>query len=300
MSKKQNKQSQNSSVKIEEEKIIIKGFLVIHDLPSEGRLDAHLKEVFKGFEIGNKQIKLVTGWFYNRLKSLRRKYYNILNEHAVYVGFGYIIPTFKLRSFIKKIEELKKEYEDYERKLKAFLLEGKIPDDIDERAVIDKEFTKLVKEYLKEQGVDVEHKIKSITIVDGFKVRLIPFSLSYEFIQDFVDEKIRNEVLTQVEKVRRELVENVRREIEEKARAILNKLVKYVEQKAFTDYIVESLKREVEEVKKLASEFGVKVSSIELIEDVLKTPKEEFAKKVHEVKVKLAEGRVKALLTEIS
>ena len=281
----------------ERKAIAIKGFLVISKLPSKSLLDAHLPEIFKDVKIGKKNIKLVMGYFYNKLGSLRRKFYTyILPDYAIDAGFGYIIPRDKVPKFLREVDALKREYEVFEKQLKEFLLKGEIPPEIleNKRAKIYKEYLDIVMEYLKKHGAeeDVRRKIESLSIAGRVRINLLPFSIDHSIIEEYVDERVRARVREEVERLTREAVEAARKRIEARVSAILEKLEKYGRQK-LTESTIKLLKSEISDIRKEAAEFGIDVGVLDVLEEALEKPKE-LAKKVAEVKA--SSERVKALL----
>ncbi len=279
------------------EKIIVKGFLVMSRLPSKSLLDTHLAEIYKGEKIGRKEIKLVIGYFYNKLGSLSRKFYNdILVKYAVDAGFGYIVPLNRVHEFLRAVDELKSEYERYESQLKEFLLYGKIPEDLSEytkkRAKIDVNYVKLVKEYLIQQGVleeDWRIRVENINIKDRVRVNLIPFILDYDVIKEYIDREARERVEREIEVVKNEIVSSLRRHVAEKAREIIERIKKLAEREIRRD-ILDKIKTEVLELNSKISEFGVKIEELEVLRDMLNE------EKLREIVVEATSGRLRALL----
>jgi len=277
--------------------VLINGFLVISRLPSKALLDASIPEIFKDVKIGRKEIKLTMGYFYNKLGTLSRKFYNqILPEYAVNAGFGYIVPKDKVAEFLREVDLLKKEYAVFEKQLKQFLLEGRIPPEVEanKRAKVDRKYLDIVMEFLRRHGKDeeVRRKIESLSIADRLRINLLPFSVDMSILEEYVDEKVRRRIEEEIYSVRREIVDAVRKQLEEKARAILGRLEKYAEAK-LTKEVLEGMRRSVEEIRKMAEEFGVESESLRVLEGLMQLQDDELVRKVAELK---ASGRVKALL----
>ena len=283
--------------KTEVRPVAIRGFLVISRLPSKALLDASLPEIFKDIKIGKKEIKLTMGYFYNKLGTLSRKFYtNILPAHAVNAGFGYIVPKEKVPSFLRDVDVLKKEYEEFEEQLKEFLLHGKVPPEVQEnkRAKIYKEYLSIIMEYLRKHGMEkiVRERIENLRIADRVRISLLPFSIDYSIVEEFVDEKVKKRVNMEIERLSSEIVEAARKRIEERVAGILERIEKLTIKK-LTKEGAESLRAEIEDIIKEAEEFGIDTRPLRMLSNVLESPKE-FARKAMEVKA--SSGRLKALI----
>jgi len=280
--------------------VAIKGFLVLSSLPSKALLDAHLPEIFKGSRIGRKEIKLVMGYFYNKLGSLSRKFYTqILPQYAIYAGFGYIIPKDKVPEFLKAVDELKLEYAEYEKQLKDFLLEGKIPPNLDKRANVYREYLDLIREYLRKQGKEniLRDRVECLNIVERVTVNLLPFSIDLSVLEEYVDEKVRKRVEQEIYQVRSRIAENIKKQLEERARVIIAKIEKYAEAK-MSERVIEGLRNEIAEIQKMAMEFNVRVPALDLLSEfTTDTALEKVQQRLVEIKTS---GRLKALLKEIA
>ena len=281
----------------ERERVVVKGFLVVSRLPSKSLLDTHLPEIFRDVRVGHKEIKLVTGYFYNKLGSLSRKFYNeILAEHAVDAGFGYIVPFDKAPEFLAEVDKLKREYEVYEKQLKDFLLYGRVPEELSKRrrAKFDVEYVKLVKEYLAtvKQGFTEEEwrsRVESISIADRVRVNLIPFSLDYGIIEEFIDKEAKARIEREIESIKSEIAQSVRKTIAEKAHELINRAIKLAE----TQFRRESLDRiraEVAELDRRAREFGVEIKELKDLMEMLREDR------LREIAVEATSGRLRALL----
>ena len=281
-------------VSIEKERVLVKGFMVVHNLPSKSLLTTRLSEIFKETKIGQKIIKIVTGYFYNRLGVLSRDYYEILHKFAIDVGFGYIIPMDQAPAFLKEVDFLRRRYEIYEQWLKKFLIGGEVPPELAEnkRVVIDYEYVKLVKEYLQQHNIsdeDWKKIVDGIHIADRFYVRLIPFSVDYSLLQEYVDEKAKLRVEEEINKLKDEIGKGIKEKILSEAR----KLIARIEQLAKTEITKEmlpKLRSEVDELEKRATEFGVNVPELEKLKEML------TEEKLKEIALEVSSGRLRALL----
>jgi len=275
--------------------VAIKGFLVISRLPSKALLNAALPEIFKNIKIGKKEIRLVMGYFYNKLGTLSRKFYcQILPEYAVDAGFGYIVPKDKVSLFLREVDELKKEYEEFEQQLKDFLLYGRIPLDLDKRAKVYREYLNIVMEYLKKHGKDedVRKKIEALKIADRVRISLLPFSIDYSIIEEFIDDRVKARVRREIETLSKEIVDAARKRIEERVKALLERIEK-LSVKRLTQKSVERLKSEIDSIIREAEEFGIDTGPLRRLAVAIENP-EEIAKKA--VEIKASSERLKALL----
>jgi hypothetical protein len=280
----------------ERERVVVRGFLVVSSLPSKSLLDTHLPEIFRDVRVGHKEIKLVTGYFYNKLGSLSRKFYDeILAEHAVDAGFGYIVPFDKAPEFLAEIDKLKKEYEVYEKQLKDFLLYGRVPEELKRRrAKFDMEYVRLVKEYLAtvKQGFTEDEwrrRVESINIADRVKINLIPFSLDYSIIEEYIDKEAKARIEREIESIKSDIAQSVKRTIAEKARELINRAIKLAETQLRRESL-DRIRAEVAELERRAREFGVEIKELG---DLMEMLREE---KLREIAVEATSGRLKALL----
>jgi len=272
--------------------VLINGFLVISTLPSKALLDAHLPEIFKDIKIGTKEIKLVTGYFYNKLGTLSRKFYNfILPEYAIDAGFGYIVPKSKVGAFLAKIEELKQEYAEFERQLKDFLLYGRIPEDLPKRARVERRYLEIVMEYLKQHGKDeeVRKKIEALNITERVRIHLLPFAVDMSVLYEYADERVRKELEEEIKALKEQIVAGFRERIKEYIEALNAKLQKLAVAEVRRE-LLEKARREIEEMERTAKELGIEIKELEVLKEML-TPE-----KVEELAVKAAEGRLRALI----
>jgi len=286
----------STQIPAEKERVVVRGFLVVSSLPSKSLLDTHLPEIFRDVRVGHKEIKLVTGYFYNKLGSLSRKFYDeILAEHAVDAGFGYIVPFDNAPEFLAEIDKLKKEYEVYEKQLKDFLLYGRVPEELKRRrAKFDVEYVKLIKEYLAivKRGFtedEWKRRVESINIADRVRINLIPFSLDYGIIEEYIDKEAKARIEREIESIKSDIAQSVKRTIAEKARELINRAIKLAE----TQFKRESLDRiraEIAELDRRAREFGVEIKELGDLVEMLREDK------LKEIAVEATSGRLKALL----
>ena len=274
--------------------ILINGFLVISRLPSKALLDTSLPEIFKDTKIGKKEIRLTMGYFYNRLGSLSRKFYNILANYAIDAGFAYILPKENVKEFLEEVEALKAEYKEYEEQLKRFLLEGKVPEDLDKRAKVDTEYTEIVMEFLRSHGKEEEtkKKIENLDVVGRVRINLLPFSVDARILEEYVDEKVKQKLEEELYKVRSEMIENARKQLSDKIKSLAKK-IENLATKTVTKSKLNNLKKEIESIEKTAKDLGIEFKELEILKELVNTPIERIGIKVLEQKTS---GRLKALL----
>jgi len=198
---------------------------------------------------------------------------------------------------LREVDELKKEYEDFEQQLKNFLLYGRIPLDIDKRAKVYREYLNIVMEYLKKHDKDeeVKKKVESLNIAERVRISLLPFSIDYSIIEEFIDDRVKARVSKEIETLSREIVEAARKRIEKRVKRLLERVEKLGAEK-LTEKNVEALKRELNEIIREGEEFGVDVSPLRTLSGVLESP-EEFARKALEIKA--SSERLKALIKSL-
>jgi len=277
--------------------VLINGFLVISRLPSKALLDTSLPEIFKDTKIGKKEIRLTMGYFYNRLGSLSRKFYNILANYAIDAGFGYILPKDNVQEFLEEVESLKAEYKEYEEQLKKFLLEGEVPEDLDKRAKVDTEYTEIVMEFLRSHGKEEEtrKKIEKLDILGRVRINLLPFSVDVSILEEYVDEKVKQKLEKELYEVRKEMIESARKQLADKIKTLTKKIEKLATE-TVTKKKLENIKNEIESIEKTARDLGIKFKELEVLKDLVETPIEEIGTKVIRVR---ASGRLKALLDSL-
>ena len=285
-----------------QEAVVIKGLLVISSLPSKALLENVIPKEFKSERIGREVIQVVRGYFYNKLGTLSRKFYNeILKKYGVFAGFGYIIPSYNLPAFITEVEKLRNEYKLFEEELRNFIEKGEVPGRLKEKAEkgrvrIDTEYINIVKEYLEACGID---KITVPDIADRVKIRLIPFSIDIDLIKEYLEDRTLDSVKRELDTVREEMVQHISKQFEERINAIFEKLKSY-EKKKFTKTMVKKLREDINSIISTATEIGIETSRIKALKEILNTINDLEAEKIKKIEVsEKASGRLKALLKEI-
>lgn len=262
--------------------LLVNGFIVLSSFPSKSLLNAYLPEVFKNTKIGNKSIELVKGYFYNKLGNLAKKYYtSILPKYAINAGFAYVVPKNRIADFLKEIEELKEEYRKYERQLKEFLLEGKIPEELleNDRIMLYEDYIEVVKEYLRENGAEdaFTNRVKNISIADRVRIDILPLVVDFEAIEEYLDEKAKKVARKEIERIKQEIVKSAEERLRKIVKTMIMKIENYKNKKV-TKKLLKSLSRDLKEAERLASGFGLDFKDIRKlrreIENALSAPEE--------------------------
>jgi hypothetical protein len=188
---------------------------------------------------------------------------------------------------------IKREYQEYEKQLKEFLLYGKIPENIDKRAKIDVEYTGLVLEYLEKHGISKEElrrRLENLHISERVVIRLVPFSIDRRIVEEFIDEDIRKRIEKEIENVRKEIVEVIKSKVKD----IVEKLRKLAETEIKKE-MLKSISTEIEEIMNEARSLGI-TEGLEVLESLKEriSSEDKLRELVKEIK---SDDRVKALLS---
>ncbi|MEM2446055.1 MAG: hypothetical protein QW734_05310 [Candidatus Bathyarchaeia archaeon] len=268
----------------------IRGFLIVSSLPSKALLEERLPKFLEDIEVGREVIKLTSGYFYNKLGSLSRKFYvYILPKYTISTPFGYVLPTSQVEAFTKKIEELKEEYRKFEKDLENFLRYGKIPEDLDKRAVIDQRYLEIVRDYLKQH----EREIVVPDIANRVKITLVPFEFSASFALELL--KKSPEYAKLVEEAKKDIRESIVSKLNSDVENLMKKIQLY-KQRKITEKALTSLRDDIQRVVGTARDFGITLEK----EDVLSNLLNEIDSAL-QGKVELKDmGRLEALLKEMT
>jgi DNA-directed RNA polymerase beta' subunit len=268
----------------------VSGFLVISSLPSKALLERSLPKFFEDVKIGLEIIRLIQGYFYNRLGVLARKFYNeILPRYTIKTVFGYILPPEFLNEFTREVEALKKEYEEYERDLVDFLLNGKIPDGCSDRAKFYPEYLEIVKKYLQTEKIEVPE------IASRVRVDIIPFVISKRIVEAIAGEELQRQTERLISETKREIFESIQREIEEQLKSILQRLKEY-QTKRINHFTIKALKKDLDRIISIAYQYNINSERVKILKEI-KREVDEIAEKKITVE---ASGRLGALLANIS
>jgi hypothetical protein len=279
--------------KVEVEKVElggeVSGFLVISSLPSKALLERSLPKFFEDTKIGLEVIRLLQGYFYNRLGVLARKFYNeILPRYTIKTVFGYVLPPEFLNEFTRKVEALRKEYEGYEQDLRDFLFNGKIPDGCSDKAKFYPEYLEIVKRYLQTEKIEVPE------IASRVRVDIIPFVISKRIVEAIAGEELQRQTERLISETKREIFESIQREIEEQLKDILQKLREY-QTKRINHMTIKALKRDLDRIISIAYQYNINSERVKILKEI-KREVDEIAEKKITVE---ASGRLGALLANI-
>ena len=268
----------------------ISGFLVISSLPSKALLEKSLPKFFEDVKIGLEIIRLIQGYFYNRLGVLSRKFYNeILPRYTIKTVFGYILPPEFLNEFTREVEALRKEYERYEQDLRDFLFNGKIPDGCSDKAKFYPEYLEIVKRYLQTEKIEVPE------IASRVRVDIIPFVISKRIVEAIAGEELQRQTERLISETKREIFESIQREIEEQLKSILQKLREY-QTRRINNMTIKALKKDLDRIISIAYQYNINSERVRILKEI-KREVDEIAEKKITVE---ASGRLGALLANIS
>lgn len=287
------------------------GFLVSFELPSEATLTQKLDEIFENTKIGKKVVDIVRGYFRNRLKYLRAKWYRKLNEMCIVLPIGqhdnmYILPPDKLVDFTKFAEDFRKELENYERVLIKFLTEGRVPDEIRENLVkkCGEEYVKELEQYLQLIKKFLEqHKVslKIPSIASRFRYRLIPIvidaSFAYRLVHNVIARKhgeevwskVKDLVLQEIERMRKQWIEDAKRILEERLRELADEL-RNVKDKIKLINAVENELPKLESIARLLGLDPNTVDSYRTVKEII----EQYRQKI--ISIDVASERLRDIL----
>jgi len=278
----------------EKQAVIVKGYIVVSRLPSKALITKTLPKVFKDVKIGQEEIKLLTGYFHNKLGTLAGKFYKLVQTYGVYAGFGYIIPESVADEFLREVDKLKKEYEEYEEELKAFINEGKIPEDVRKDAKFDVEYLNIVMEYLRDVGVE---KVEIPSIADRVFIHLVPFALDMDILREYMDKEVSERVEREIEEIKNKIVTSAEKELEEKLKRIVDRIVKW-EREKITKRSLKRFAKELDAISKTCNDLGVRMDKVialkEVINDALNG---KIPAKIEAIK---GDARVRSLLSEVN
>ena len=205
------------------ELIVVNGVLIQSSLPSKALLEKRFDEIYKNTRVGDKIISLVRGYFLNRLGILSKKYYcDILPRYAVRIADGiYLVPMEKIVDLEREIDELRRLYEDYERKLRDFFYKGIIPSDVRKNAKFYKGYRDVVTDYIKRISKG-RVKVELPSISDRVKINFYPLRIDPTLWENYVSDKLKRKERELVKRLEEDL-ERARREAVQTAQADIKK-----------------------------------------------------------------------------
>lgn len=226
-------------------------YLVAMHLPSDRRVMKSLPKYIEEYLAGAEDIRLVRGYFYNKLRRLNEKARTLATKHGVRVDPSwYLMSELSLKKFLRDLELLKTEYEEYEKMLNDFLFHGKIPRIDDDRVMLYPEYTEKVKEYLIQNKVE----IKPVKVAEGVVVNVLPLQLSPDVIEKVADERLKKEVQKTVDEMARMIEEDVQRKLEE-----LEKKLRNAKSVMHLPHVREALNEEIEDLRQTCETYNIEM-----------------------------------------
>jgi len=234
--------------------IVVNGVLIQSTLPSKALLEKRFEEIYKDVRVGDKFISLVRGYFLNRLSILARKYYcEILPRYAIRIADGlYLVPMEKIVDLEREIDNLRKLYVDYEKKLEAFFYHGEIPDDARRNAKFYEEYKEIVLDYISSISNEKKIEIELPSIVDRVKINLFPLKIDPTLWKNYVDKELQKrerELIRRLEedleRARREAVQTAQADIKKKLLELNETIIKSLSQLKKKKRIAASTRRKL-------------------------------------------------------
>lgn len=210
-----------------------KGMVVRARLPSKSLLTKRLPEIFRDCRVGDKEIRLITGYFANKLGHLAAKFYRKVSSDCILIPieenkYMYVVPPDRVLEFYQWVKEFKREYEQYEEDLRNFLKKGEIPQGVRSNAKFDYEYLQTVQEYLTRQGVEASINVPDIA--DRVDIRFEEFHLGDKLFQVFAEEKYEH-LLKELSEKEKELLEELNQEIQRREQELMKNAYASVKEK---------------------------------------------------------------------
>ncbi|WP_202320378.1 hypothetical protein [Archaeoglobus neptunius] len=226
-------------------------YLVTMHLPSERRISKSLPKYIDEYLAGGEEIRLVRGYFLNKLHRLNEKARTAATKYGVRVDPSwYLMSESGLKKFLRDIDRVREEYDTYEQMLNDFLIHGKLPKIDNERVKLYPEYTERVKEYLAER----ETEVKPIKIVEGITVNILPLRIDESTIARVADEKLKAEIRKTAEEIRKKVEKDVEERLENLAKKFKN-----FKRISNLPSVRKAVAEEVENVKTICSEYGIDI-----------------------------------------
>jgi len=226
-------------------------FLVAMHLPSEHRISKTLPKYIDEYLAGEEEIRLVRGYFYNKLHRLNEKARDTATKYGVRVDPAwYLMNERGMQKFLRDLEELKKEYKEYERALNDFLLHGKLPKIDNDKVKFYPEYTERIRRYLEENKVE----IKPVSVAEGITVNVLPLQLNERTIAKVADERLKIEVRKTVDEIAKKIEEDIKNRLEE-----LEKKLKNAKSVMHLPNVRVAILEEIENVKQICNAYGVEL-----------------------------------------
>lgn len=226
-------------------------YLVAMHLPSERRISKSFPKYIEEFLAGEEEVRLVRGYFYNQLHRLNEKARSIATKYGVRVDPAwYLMNETGLQKFLRDLEKLKVEYDEYQEMLNDFLIHGIIPKFDNDRVKIYPEYTEKIKKYLSERKVE----IRPVSITDGILVNVLPLHLDEKTLARVADERLAQEL----RKTAAEIAKKVEEDIKERIEA-LDKKLKNAKSIMHLPNARDALLEEIENVQEICSSYGIEL-----------------------------------------
>lgn len=239
-------------------KIKPKAYAVRAHLPSKAILIKRFPEIFKNTRIGERNIKLISGYFINKLGHLSAKFYRKLKEECIEIPVEgksiYVLPPHRVAGFYEWVKEFREEYTRLEEQLRDFITTGKIPEGVRKDAKFEKDYIATVQEYLAREGENISFDVPEIAsrVSITFEVWKPGDALFRVFEAEKyaeLEEKVKskeNEIERKAREKEQRLLAELEREIKEREEKMIREAYRRVEKK------VQKVVKEVEQVLKAA------------------------------------------------
>jgi len=308
-------ESQNQNKSQNEKVIPLKGLIVDFDLPSTALLDVAFDLKFEDRKIGREVVKVVTKYFYNKLKTISRLLYTKINEFAIKTPFGYVVSFNDIERLHALAERVRKELVKFDEELRDFVKYGKIPDHLAERlekkGVLDeylaelREYRKIIDEYLRSKGTSFEEVANAIPpLYERFRVKTIPIYINFEEIEELLPERARKiaqeMIMETASRIKAEVEAKLRKEAEQQIEQLKQFIVENMNRikKSLLEGKLKSALEHIEKIINKTYGLGVESRKIEEIREKLKSIIDEVAKSREEDIVE--PFRLKLLLNKLT
>jgi hypothetical protein len=225
--------AQENGIQTSYNQVIIEGFLLVYNVPSVNLLDRTYPLEYKDTVIGKKITNLVRGYFRNRVTTLRKEWYKLLEDTTIRLGEKgkmqqiRILTFDKVPEFTTRKDALIEKWKEFDYELERFLLFHELPEkeDNNPRRDYNLEYLTEIKEFLCEE---LEMDINDLT--DFFSppkfhqhlyLNYIEMSFETQIFEEYLEEKGRNAV-DEVDREKLRLLKQVKREVALQKEAQIN------------------------------------------------------------------------------
>lgn len=216
-----------------DKQMLIEGFLLIYSVPSVTLLERTFPLEFKDTVVGKRVTNLVRGYFRNKVTTLRKKWYKLLDDTTIRIGEQgrmqqmRILTFDKVPEFTKKKDALIEEWKEYDHELERFLLYGEVPkkNDNNPRREYNLDYLKEIKEYLRDvMGInpnEMHEFIRPPKFHQHLYLNYIEMSFNTQIFENYLEEKGQKAV-DEVDREKLRLLEQVKQEVEIQRHAQIN------------------------------------------------------------------------------